>query len=295
MANGHNIRNYQGISSTDAETPLEALPRPCLLAIQSAYPALSPKERAVAEFILGEPAVIHQSITEVVKRSGVGYGSIMRFCRRLGYAGFQDFKVHLAQDLARKAAPVDGNDDLLAVLAGKAVQDIWNTVHALSRVELLGAAGVLAAARSVLVAGVAASAVTALELEYRLIRLGINATTMADGHMQRVRAALLGPRDAVVLVSFSGATRDLLATARVAKTTGARVICLTNYRLSPLCDLAEYRLLTAIDSDPLGSEIVSRSTSAFLVDALCRYIADQRQDTQQILLQTSEAVSDAQL
>ncbi|HEY3417963.1 MAG TPA: MurR/RpiR family transcriptional regulator, partial [Armatimonadota bacterium] len=207
----------------------------------------------------------------------------------------QDFKVHLAQDLARLRSDVPIDDDLLATLARRTTDEIRNTVQAISRQEFHGAAGALAAARSVLVTGVAASAVTALELEYRLTRLGISATATSDVHMQRVRSTLLGAEDVAVFVSFSGATRDLLAAAKVAKDARARIICLTNYRLSPLCEVADYRLITAIDADPLGSEIASRVANSFLVDALCRQITSLRQGADTVLMRTSEAVGDAQL
>jgi DNA-binding MurR/RpiR family transcriptional regulator len=103
--------------------------------VRSLYPKLTRTERRLADFVTGHPELIFQSITELVDSSGIGYGSIMRFCKKLGYTGFQDFKVHLAQDLAVEESQVKGHaeHDYLARLTEEACRDIRNTAHMLSR------------------------------------------------------------------------------------------------------------------------------------------------------------------
>uniref|UniRef100_UPI003F4E8896 MurR/RpiR family transcriptional regulator n=1 Tax=Klebsiella pneumoniae TaxID=573 RepID=UPI003F4E8896 len=43
--------------------------------------------------------IIHLSITEVAERSETSESSVVRLCKRLGYKGFQDFKIHLAKEV----------------------------------------------------------------------------------------------------------------------------------------------------------------------------------------------------
>src|SRR5688500_8144492 len=72
----------------------------CLIRIKSAMESLKPSERAIAEFALENPdKVMHMSISEASQNIGVGESTIIRFCRALGYKGYQDFKLRLAQDL----------------------------------------------------------------------------------------------------------------------------------------------------------------------------------------------------
>lgn len=47
--------------------------------------------------------------------------------------------------------------------------------------------------------------------------------------MQAIAASLMGPEDVVLFVSYSGATRDMMDTLRLAKDNGAKVILLTHY------------------------------------------------------------------
>ena len=66
----------------------------CLIRIKSATESFKPSERAVADFVLQNPEeVMHMSISEASQNIGVGESTIIRFCRVLGYKGYQDFKL----------------------------------------------------------------------------------------------------------------------------------------------------------------------------------------------------------
>jgi len=264
--------------------------------MRTLYPQMTKREQQIADYVLANQQVIYKSITEVVEHSGIGYGSIVRFCQRLGYDGFQDFKIHLSQDLAReRPAEEKGEANILAQLADQCGQDIQSTVELLSPEELDGAAKSIAAADQILVAGHAGSFVTAKEIEYRLIRSGMKASADADNHLQRARAAVLTRKDAAVLVSFTGSTKEILALGQIVRKRGAKIICITNHAKSPLAMLADYRLLTAVKADALQAEVVSKTATMFVVDALFHRIGQIRKSLRNALIETYAAVSDRQL
>ena len=66
---------------------------------------LTAAELRVGDFFLAHPESALLSITEVVEKGGLGYGTIIRFCRKIGCRGFQDFKVLLGRELAGDACP----------------------------------------------------------------------------------------------------------------------------------------------------------------------------------------------
>lgn len=53
---------------------------------------LSQTERKIGDYFLENCKAAYLSINEVVEDSGLGYGSIIRFCKKLECAGFQEFK-----------------------------------------------------------------------------------------------------------------------------------------------------------------------------------------------------------
>lgn len=46
--------------------------------------------------------VMYLSITELSDLIGVGEATILRFCRKMGYKGYQDFKLAIAKELDEK-------------------------------------------------------------------------------------------------------------------------------------------------------------------------------------------------
>lgn len=269
----------------------------CLKRVRAIYPQLTKTEQKLAEYVMGHRDVVFQSITDLVDASGIGYGSIMRLCAKLGYTGFQDFKVHLAQDLAVEESQLrkGSEQDLLARLTEEACLEIRNTAQMLSKEQVEGAAALLARTGRVLIAGSAGSAVTAMEVEYQLVRSGVDAMSVLDNHMQRIRAATLAGKDVLFVVSFSGSTKDGLAAADIARKAGARVVSLTNYAHSPLSKLSDFVLTTAIHKDPLSSEIASKVSAHFVVDVLCRRVRELKTGSQSMMKKTFDAASERQL
>ena len=70
--------------------------------IQAQLDALSKSERKVAEQILAAPQqAMHSSIATLARAAEVSEPTVNRFCHRMGTRGFPDFKLRLAQSLAK--------------------------------------------------------------------------------------------------------------------------------------------------------------------------------------------------
>jgi DNA-binding MurR/RpiR family transcriptional regulator len=264
--------------------------------IQIMLSALTRREQEVANYVLTHPDVVYQSVTEVARRSGAGLGSVVRFCQRLGFLGFQDFKIHLASDLAAQAAEGQpGRNDSVQHVADQLTAEIRSTLNVLTRNELRQAAKLLARSKFILAAGCGGSAVVAQSLMYRLSRLGLASQAECDGHMQAIRAASMGRQDAAFLVSFSGSTREIIHTAGILKQRGCRIICLTNFIESPVTELADVVLLTSVHKDPLKAETVSPIAMMYVLEVLLNELAGILPDGSQAVERTFQAVSDRQL
>lgn len=269
----------------------------CLVKIRTLYPQLTKKEKQIADFILSNDDVIYQTITELVQRSRTGYGSIIRFCQRLGFDGFQDFKIHLSQDPTRRwpAGNKEAGKSFLSVLADEVTADIQNTLQLLSEKEINDAAQALCKAPKILLAGCGGSYITALEMEYRLVRFGLPASAVCDNHMQRILAAGLTKKDVAFLVSFSGSTREIITVGEIARKKGAAVIALTNFAQSPVASISDTKLLTAVRVDPLKAEVGSKVAIDFVIDVLFERIGGLLKRSAVSLMKTYQAVSDRQL
>lgn len=257
--------------------------------------SLTETEKRVGEYFLKHPESVYLSITEVTQTSGLGYGSIIRFCRKIGCAGFQDFKVLLAQELRESEQNNQKTNDPVEAYLEKQNADLSSTVKLLDRNVLSQAARAICNAGFVMVGGIAGSAPLAHGFDYRLSRLGIASTPYFEGYTMSIRAATLKKGDVFIGMSFSGATKDLVHTAKIAAERKATVIGISAFSQSPLEEVAHYNLVGVSDRDPYSCEIFSNLTRDFVLDLLITEIIKNKPDSEEIIQKTFEAISDRRI
>lgn len=251
-------------------------------AIRTGYEAFTKAGRRVADYVLEHPQkAIYLSITELSDACRVGDASVFRFCKDLGYRGYQDFKLHLAQALAASSqedAAVqltgavgfqDSLEDMLQKVLSSSVAALNETFRYTRPDDIREATRLLIEARHIVFFGVGGSMVTAQEAMSRFLRITPKVRMVGDLHLQLMSAALMTPEDAAVVFSYSGATKDALAVARRAKEAGARVIAVTRFERSPLSDLSDLLLRCGANEGPLqGGSIAVKMSQLYLLDVL---------------------------
>lgn len=242
---------------------------------------IRPSERKLADYVLARPAdVINVSMAEMARRAEVSEPTVARFCAALGCSGFREFKIKLAQDIAGGMPFLDQDvtpDDGAGGIAGKVFDRTINTLmavrNALSAAALDKAAGILANARRIEFYGSGNSGTVAEDIQRRFFRLGIPTVAYSDPHVYFVSALALAPGDAVVAVSSTGRTRDILDSVGNALAAGAEVVALTRSD-SPLAKLATVSLLTDVAEDfDVHTPMTSRISHLVLGDALSICVA----------------------
>ena len=252
--------------------------------IRAAGEGLKPAERAIAEVVLKEPAaVIHMAISELAHRAGVGESTIVRFCRTIGYTGYQDFKLRLAQDLVESADYIherlsfnDNVGQLAAKIFQSNIQAIEDTRKAIDSQQIEKAATRIAQARKMEIYGVGYSFFTALDAKFKFMRLGLIADGFGDGHFQAMSASALSKKDVAIGISHSGTSRDTIDALSIAKKAGALTVAITNFNPTPMTSVADVVLLTAASHTPLGGDVLtSRIAQLCVVDLLSAAVAIQ--------------------
>ena len=257
---------------------------------------LTDNEKRAGRYFMENPAAAYLSITDVVSESKLGYGTIIRFCKKLDCTGFQEFKVLLAQELKDSELSDDVEDgDQITQYAIKMRTELANIQKIIDRSSILKIAKALNKAERVLVAGIAGSASPAVGFDYRLSRIGIHSQVICEGFTMGIRATFLTSNDVLFAISFSGATKDILCAAQVAKKSGATVIALTNFIHSPLCDLADFNLFTVSDRDPISCEIFSNISTDFMLDTVFSALYGMRENSAEAVQKTFNAVSDRRI
>ena len=72
--------------------------------IKNNYDSLHTAEAKVADFIQENPMqALEANVSETAELSGVSDATVVRFCKKIGYAGFYQMKIQLSLDMRAKA------------------------------------------------------------------------------------------------------------------------------------------------------------------------------------------------
>lgn len=253
---------------------------------------LSQSGRLVADWIVENAAkAAYMTSQEVAQEAQVSQSTIVKFTQRLGFKGYSEFKLALSEDIGRKQAiastPLHSGifaDDPLAVIAQKLIKAktdaMIQTTNALSFDACNQAAQWLSDARTVQIVGIGGSALTAKDLGYKLLKLGITALTEQDSHVQIAIARTLTEKDVQIAISFSGERKEILVAAEAAKEQGAKVIALSSPNKSKLRHIADITFDTIADEvENRSSAIASRSAQNVITDLLFIYLVQLRDES----------------
>ncbi|MFG2904273.1 MurR/RpiR family transcriptional regulator [Kitasatospora sp. NPDC048286] len=233
-------------------------------------------EARVAQVVLDRGAdLVHLSVSDVATLAGTAPSSVVRACQRLGFRGYQELKLAAARQAPATApAPADEADPAARALAetlSAARAALDGLTATLSAADLRAAAELLDGATRVVLLGAGLSGAVVLDLAYRLRALGLLVDAPADPVTAQLAAAGLGPGTACLAVSHTGATRNVVDAARLAREAGAEVLALTSYARSPLTETATLALVAGGQDLVFGLETTaSRLAHLAAVDALAQ-------------------------
>ncbi len=245
-------------------------------------PSLAPTGRRIADFIMANAAdVVHMSVTEVSERVEASEGSVVGLCQQVGTTGFQQLKIALAQDLVQPIQFIhedlkrkDDTATIIEKIFHSDIQALRDTLSVLDAAAMSQAAELIRNAERVEVYGIGSATPIAEDIQYRMLRIGINCKVVVDSHVQAISASLTDSKVATITVSHSGSTQETIAATKLAKEAGARTICITNYGKSPIQAFADVVLYTMAKETQFRTEaMTSRIAQLGIVDALIACLA----------------------
>jgi RpiR family carbohydrate utilization transcriptional regulator len=268
-----------------------------LIRLRGLYPSLKAALQKVADVILRQPEMaIYASVNEVAAAAGVSEATVMRFCRTLGFKGFQDFKIALAREMVtpRVTLPAevtlgDDPETVISKVFQASLGALQDTLEILEIDTLSEAVRLLLNSRQIMLIGMSGSIPAVIYGRDRFLLLGLNAHAYTDHHLMLMAASRLSGEDVVVAISHTGSPRELVETVRLAQDQGARAITITNNSLSPLAQVSDLVLVTASrEARFQKEEIASFLCQIAVIDGLVALISLARPDRVQENLAKAE-------
>jgi DNA-binding MurR/RpiR family transcriptional regulator len=243
---------------TDYSTPDDTAPRDfgsLRLAILARAATLPRRLQQVAGYALDNPDdVAFGTAASIAAGAGVQPSTLVRFSQALGYQGFSDLQQVFRSRLRERVPSYDerlrqlrehGHSAtevgvLLDGFSQAAARSVEDFRHAADPELVDRAVAVLALAETIYLVGLRRSFPVTAYLAYALGKLGIR-NILVDGiaGLGSEQTSFIGPRDALLAVSFTPYASDTVSLATAAKDRGAKVISITDSIFSPIAPIAD--------------------------------------------------------
>lgn len=243
---------------------------------------LSPSERQVVNFILSDPErAANMGIVEIAKRTYTSTSTVMRVTKKLGLAGFVEFRLQLATDLKeyldttllfRHQEPID-SEDTMANIIDKVTS---NNVHAVLDVKKFNPLPVfekvvemMSEAKQIDFYGSGVSNLICHDAMVKALRLGVSSTAYSYYSEMAMLARTCTSDHLAIILSYTGQTEDTLRVAQYLKKGGVPSVSITSHTDNALLELCSVNLFVgSSESVYRVGGMSSRLSSQHLLDIL---------------------------
>lgn len=272
--------------------------------IRAHYGRMTAVQRRIADFILDNPEfVVKNSISDLAAATDIkSEASIVRFYRTLGYEGFKDFKIQIAQDLAgpvfyRSGEDIKLSDDVADIkrkVFGGVVSYATEYMQRDDSALFEQASQMIIDAKRILIMGCGAAAAIGMYAHFRFLELGLTAMFCADHHMNVPFLAQPQEGDLVICISKSGETQDIIRPLEDMPLGTAKVLAITSDEHSRLAQLSDLVIPTYVDEVNLVTDSLNtRAVQMLIIDSLFSIVSIRGgKATHDRLLKTRKAFYD---
>ncbi|MBP1948049.1 DNA-binding MurR/RpiR family transcriptional regulator [Virgibacillus litoralis] len=236
--------------------------------IRQGLSTLRPSEQKVANYIINNSkAILDMPIAQLAKNTNTSEATIIRMCRSLHIKGFRELKLSISASANQDGITTDRYEDIAAdanlsqiikFISHNNYRSIESTLALIDEDSMEKAIDKLDYARKIVVIGVGASAIVAFDFEQKCKRINKWCEALTDSHTQLTSAVHLNDRDVVLAISYSGETKEIIDTVKIAKKNNANIISLTGYSSNTVQNLANVNLYAS----PLEKSIRSGATAS---------------------------------
>lgn len=225
------------------------------------------------------------SIEELSDAIGISESSMVRFARKLGYSGYQRFRIALARETIAPSsqlfeAPINPDDDEVDIVFSAAMATLDATRKKLDRTAVSTAAEKIVSSTSLTLLGLGGSNIVSRDAFHKIVRTGIRCNFAEDFHLQLMIVSQLKPEDTVLVTSHTGVNQDTLALVEEVREKGCTLIVLTSNPRSAIARAADILLTVwTASSTSVAESFSARLAHLTVIDILYVEIMKKLKET----------------
>ena len=211
----------------------------------------STSEDTLVEYFLQlkNDELVNKTLADMASDTDISQTTIYNFVKKLGFNGFQDFKIKLASNSINPTQPerfvnyteITPSDSYLEV-AKKTIhfnqQSLEHLINFLDEKTLHRIVRLLEKSKNIYFLGQGSSSVVAMDSYHKFLRSKLNSHYVSDYHMQLTICSKLTKDDCVFLFSHSGDSLETINLAKIAQKNHCPVICITGNPTGKILKLA---------------------------------------------------------
>ncbi|MFP7386571.1 MurR/RpiR family transcriptional regulator [Enterococcus hirae] len=246
-------------------------------------PNLTELEKTIAMYILeNESGLNNESARSIAQKLYVSPSTIIRFCQKIGFEGYNDFREAFLEETAylnrhfndidpnRPFVKHDNNEIITKKIGALYQETIADSLSLIASIDLEKATEIIYKSENIFICSAGDTIEMGRTFRNRMIKLGRN--VIVDDRLDNLfyEACNASTTDCFILISYSGETSRLLRIANKLKERKIEAIVITSYGENSLSNLFSCKLYistreTLVDNLGNFSTLISVS---FILDSL---------------------------
>ena len=257
--------------------------------IQENMSTFSKGQKLIANYILQSyDKAAFMTASKLGKTVNVSESTVVRFAAELGFDGYPSMQKTLQEMIRNKLTSIQrvevsneriGNQDIMTMVMQSDIEKIRLTLDETDRSSFNEAVSAISSAKKIYILGVRSASVLAdfISFYFRFMfdnLVSVDTTSISEVFEQILR---ISADDVFIGLSFPRYSKRTVKAMQFAKDRGAKVIAITDSKVSPLTKMADVSLLAKSD---MASFVDSLVAPVSLVNALI--VAVSREKTVQL-------------
>lgn len=248
--------------------------------------------------------LVNKTLADMANETEISQTTIYNFVKKLGFNGFQDFKIKLASNSISPTQPerlinyreIDPTDSYIDV-AKKTIhfnqQSLENLVNFLDEKTLQRIVHLLEKSQNIYFLGQGGSSVIALDSYHKFLRSKLNCHYVSDYHIQLSICSKLTKKDCVFLFSHSGDSLETINLAKILQKNNCPIICITGNPVGKILKLSTESVIAFSQEAKYRTEsLTSRLLYQTVMDILYTIIMfKDEEENEQVLKKIRRAIS----
>lgn len=238
----------------------------CLSKINNKYDTFSSKERIIADFILKDPTkVLYYTIEDFSTELSISDATVFRFIKKLGYEGYQYFKVSLANEVTKISANstknnINNSSNSYKYIVTSYTNQLEETASNIDITLLNKVVKTISSSKRIAFFGLGSSGELALNAYNKFIDTGLFCHFNSDYHMQLKLTSQLNCDDLAIIFCNSGMNRDTFSLVDSLKENSVPIVGLSSNPNSPFAKMVNEFIYTY----PVNPKTVIEKLSSYI-------------------------------